>query len=95
MKYHISKGPADPFRGDWYTRESSFASKTEAVVSALALTHSNFKELNAGWEQYGYEWSVFEETEDGIKKIWEGYKAIAVMQGKNKSNPEVEDGWMP
>jgi hypothetical protein len=28
------------------------------------------------WEQFGYEWSVFEKEGDIEKKIWEGYKYI-------------------
>ncbi len=93
MSYHIRKGPADPFRGDWYIQENSFPSSSEAITSALALTHQNYIELGNGWEQYGYEWSVFEETPDGNKKIWEGYKAISVMKGKNLTVPEEGDGW--
>lgn len=94
MKFHVRKGPADPFRGDWYTQENSFPTSEEAVATALILTHQNYIELGNGWEQYGYEWSVFEETSGGDKKIWEGYKAIAVMKSKNMTVPEKEDGWL-
>ena len=94
MQYHVKKGPADPFRGDWYVQENSFPSSEEAVASALRLTYQNYSELGNSWEQYGYEWSVFEESPNAEKKIWEGYKAIAVMKKKNMSQPSSEFGWM-
>jgi hypothetical protein len=94
MAYHVKKGPADPFRGDWYIQESSFPSSEEAVASALRLTYQNFAELGNSWDQYGYEWSVFEESLNAEKKIWEGYKAISIMREKNKVQPESEFGWM-
>ena len=94
MAYHISKGPADPFRGDWYIQEDSFDSLTGAIAAALKLTYQNYLELGDGWEQYGYEWSVFEEAAHGNKKIWEGYKAISLMKGKNRVRPEEGDGWV-
>ena len=94
MTYHVKKGPADPFRGDWYIQDDSFSSSAEAVASALTLTHQNYTELGNSWEQYGYEWSVFEESSNGERKIWEGYKAIAVMKEKNMTEPSPEFGWL-
>ena len=92
MPFHLKKGAADPFRGDWYIPESTFRTVSEAIDLALRLTQQNYLELGHSWEQFGYEWSVFEETSSGETKIWEGYKAIAVMREKGKAIPDVEDG---
>src|SRR6478735_5436979 len=72
----VKKGPADPFRGDWYIDEKSFASAREAIEEAAALTLANYNEYLLSWEQFGYEWSVFEKEGDLEKKIWEGYKYL-------------------
>ena len=64
------------FRGDWYYTVEEVKSEIEAISKAAALTRASYFELDLGWEQYGYEWSVFE-MENGIeKKIWEGFKYI-------------------
>ena len=94
MPFHVKKGAADPFRGDWYIQESTFITSTEATYSALKLTHQNYSDLGDSWEQFGYEWSVFEVTAEGEKKIWEGYKAISVMKGRKITIPKQEDGWI-
>jgi hypothetical protein len=36
--YVLKKGPADPFRGDWYIDEKSFTSADKAIAQAAALT---------------------------------------------------------
>ncbi len=74
--YLLKKGPADPFRGDWYTNEISFASSDEAISQAAALTMADHNDYLMSWEEFGYEWSVFEKEGDAEKKIWEGYKYI-------------------
>lgn len=92
MSFHVKKGATDPFRGDWYTPESIHETSEEAIAEALKLTQQNLDELGTSWDQYGYEWSVFEETSSGETKIWEGHKVIAVMREKGKAIPYVEDG---
>src|SRR5690349_17010271 len=94
MMYHVKKGPADPFRGDWYIKENSFPSSTEAIASALLLTHQNYIEFGKDWDQYGYEWSVFEQTPNEDKKIWEGYRAISMMKKMNVTEPTALFGWL-
>jgi hypothetical protein len=74
--YVLKKGPADPFRGDWYIDEKSFTSADKAIAQAAALTLAEYSEYLMSWEQFGYEWSVFEKEGDIEKKIWEGYKYI-------------------
>lgn len=74
--YLVKKGPADPFRGDWYTPEAEFNELQIAMESAAALTIKSYHELNYSWEEFGYEWSVFEKDGDLETKIWEGYKYI-------------------
>lgn len=74
--YLVKKGAADPFRGDWYILDEEFNSAEEAISTAAEKTLAQYKEYNHDWEQYGYEWSVFEKSENVEKKIWEGYKYI-------------------
>lgn len=74
--YLVKKGPADPFRGDWYTEESSFLVKDEAIAEAARLTLADHSSFLDSWEQFGYEWSVFERAGGKEVKIWEGYKFI-------------------
>jgi len=81
-QYLVKKGLADPFRGDWYIQEADFKDKEKAVESAALLTLTNVKELTKHWEEFGYEWSVFEKEGSHETKIWEGYKYI---QGINNS----------
>ena len=81
--YLLKKGPADPFRGDWYTDEIRFASAEEAIAQAAALTLAEYNAYLTSWEQFGYEWSVFEKVGDTERKIWEGYKYI--ISSANKS----------
>jgi hypothetical protein len=85
MPFCVKKGAADPFRGDWYISEQVFNNQSDAVAMALKLTQENFNQLQLRWDQYGYEWSVFEQTENDERKIWEGYKAIQVMQQLGQS----------
>ena len=94
MSFHIKKGSADPFRGDWYIYEKSFSEKMDAVNLALELTVKNLVHWGNSWEEYGWEWSVFEESSNGDKKIWEGFKAISTMKSMNKNIPDVADGWL-
>lgn len=79
--YLVKRGPADPFRGNWYTEAMEFESLEEAIRTAAAKTLENFTELQNSWDEFGYEWSVFEK-ETG-KKIWEGYKFIVTGRGKD------------
>jgi hypothetical protein len=95
MSFHVKKGPADPFRGEWYMPESVHETAIEAIDRALILTQQNVNELLASWDQYGYEWSVFEETPSGEKKIWEGFKAVSVAREKHKPALVTADGFMP
>lgn len=81
--YLVKKGPADPFRGDWYIDEKTFDSAGDAISHAAELTLAEYNAYLLSWEQFGYEWSVFEKEEDVEKKIWEGYKYIRTA--KNKS----------
>jgi len=79
--YIVKKGPADPFRGNWYTDEQSFATLDEAIVKAAELTLANYEKFKNIWEEFGSEWSVFERENKIEKKIWEGFKYI------NQSKP--------
>lgn len=82
-KYTIKKSPADPFRGDWYIHEADFSKIEQAIVKAAELTLKNYEELQNSWDEFGYEWSVFEEKDNIEKKLWEGYKYIQfVREGK-------------
>jgi hypothetical protein len=92
--FHIKKGAADPFRGDWYIVESTHQTSAEAIGLALKLTQQNLDELGASWDQYGYEWSVFEQTTSVEKKIWEGFKAVSVAREKHKPALVMNDGFM-
>jgi hypothetical protein len=94
MPFHVKKGAADPFRGNWYLPGSIFNTSSEAITLALNLTNENYVEFGRSWDEFGYEWSVFEESPSGEKKIWEGYKAIAEMRKKQLSLPQQEDGWV-
>jgi hypothetical protein len=94
MPFHVKKGAADPFRGDWYIAESVHETSAEAIANALKLTQQNLNELWASWDQYGYEWSVFEETASGEKKIWEGFKAVSIAREKHKPALAMSDGFM-
>ena len=61
-----------------------------AGMSRSALTLANYREWELSWEEYGYEWSVFEKDpsaslgkklgtsaqDESEKKIWEGFKYI-------------------
>lgn len=77
--YLVKKGPADPFRGDWYLSEMTFDREELACAKAAELTLQNFQELKTSWEAYGYEWSVFEEHGEAEQKIWEGYRYIQLI----------------
>jgi hypothetical protein len=92
--YLLKKGAADPFRGDWYIYEESFASAEEAITQAAALTLAQYNTYLLSWEQYGYEWSVFEKEGDSEKKIWEGYKYIMGSLALDKS-PDITLGNIP
>lgn len=75
----LKKGPADPFRGDWYLEEGRFKDKEEAIRLAAAKTFEEYQNLKTSWEAYGYEWSVFRKADGAEMKIWEGYKFIQEM----------------
>lgn len=94
MPFHVKKGAADPFRGDWYIEEKTFETSEAAIGLALKLTYQNHLELGHSWEQYGYEWSVFEVTSTGETKIWEGFKAIKEMEENGRNVLEVVDGYI-
>jgi hypothetical protein len=91
MSYTVSKGPADPFRGDWYIPEEVFPTLDEAVALALALTEANQRELGTLWVELGYEWSVFSAEED---HVWEGYKAVQLMVESGRDHLRAEDGFL-
>jgi hypothetical protein len=92
--YSVKRGPADPFRGDWYDSEVLFQNLKDAVESAFVQTLNSFNELGNSWEQYGYEWSVFSNNLEGSDKIWEGYKCIAEYKNGSKENPVLKDGFL-
>ena len=69
MTFHVKKGAADPFRSEWYIQEA-YMTSAEAITLALKLTQQNLNELGTNWEQYGYEWLVFETIASTEKKIW-------------------------
>ena len=85
-RYFIKKGPADPFRGDWYVHEAEFSTQHEAIAAAASLTLKSLYELKNGWEEFGYEWSVFEHSENLEIKIWEGYKYIQQVNARGDVN---------
>lgn len=84
-KYLVKKGPADPFRGDWYILEKEFTDHHQAIAFAAKLTLQNSEELKNSWEQFGYEYSVFELVGGIEKKIWEGYKYIISLRLGDKN----------
>jgi hypothetical protein len=84
--YLVKKGPADPFRGDWYIHEAEFIELEKAIQSAATLTFTNYLELKNSWGEFGYEWSVFEKNEPYEKKIWEGYKYIQEIKDAKVSD---------
>jgi hypothetical protein len=92
MLFYVKKGMADPFRGNWYVHENSFDTESEAIISALELTNEDFIKWGSGWDEYGWEWSVFRVTDSSEEKIWEGFKAISTMRASGKASPEVVDG---
>ena len=87
--YPVKKGPADPFRGDWYLEEKTFDNPEEAISIAASLTMENFTEFGKDWDEFGYEWSVFEKTETGETKVWEGFKYISLLR---KGNTDLNSG---
>ena len=89
-KYIVKKGPADPFRGSWYSDEKDFTKKEDAVEYVAKLTLENHIALPYSWDQYGYEWSVFESE----IKIWEGFKFIQHMLRDPKNMADVKDGYL-
>ena len=36
------------------------------------------------WDEFGYEWSVFEKVGDTEKILWEGFKYISFVRKGNK-----------
>jgi hypothetical protein len=91
MSYTVSKGPADPFRGDWYIPEGEFQTLEEAVAQALQLTDANHREYGTLWVELGYEWSVFDADE---MHIWEGYRAVQLMVESGRDALRAEDGFL-
>ena len=81
----VKKGPADPFRGDWYIEEKAFNDFNEAIAYAAKLTINNFNEFKKDWDEFGYEWSVFEKKESTETKLWEGYKYISLVRKGEKN----------
>jgi hypothetical protein len=92
VAYIVKKGPADMFRGDWYINDESMETKEAAIAKAAALTLASFRDLEKDWEQYGYEWSVFERENGVDKKIWEGFKYIQVSKPGPEGTPELSLG---
>ena len=89
-RYLLKKGPADPFRGDWYIQEAEFTSQQEVIEKAASLTLKSQHELKNNWEELGYEWSVFENEDNSETKIWEGYKYIQeIDRGGNANNLDL------
>jgi hypothetical protein len=82
--YLVKKGPADPFRGDWYTDDRCFASANQAIAHAAALTLADYNDYLTSCE-----WSVFEKEGDTEMKIWEGYKYI---KSSEHQSPDIKLG---
>jgi hypothetical protein len=95
VPFQVKKGAADPFRGDWYIPEQTFETEAEAIALAMQRTQEEYNQLQTSWEQYGCEWSVFEQAPTGETKIWEGFKAIKVMEGRGGSALVDTDGMIP
>jgi hypothetical protein len=74
--YTIKRGLADMFRGDWYDQEEAMETRDEAIAKAATQTLEEYFGMPNDWEQYGYEWSVFEKENGVEKKIWSGWKYI-------------------
>jgi hypothetical protein len=87
--YSVKKGPADPFRGDWYLDEKTLNDRNEAISLAASLTMENFTEFGKDWDEFGYERSVFEKAETGEIKVWEGFKYISSVR---KGNMDTDSG---
>lgn len=91
--YVIKKGPADMFRGDWYIEDELMETREAAIAKAAAQTLAAYRDMGSSWEQYSYEWSVFERAEGHEdKKIWEGLKYIQVSNPGPEGTPELEFG---
>jgi hypothetical protein len=90
--YILKKGAADPFRGDWYLEEESFERREDAVAKAASLTLSNYREWKMSWEEFGYEWSVFERTSSSEVKVWEGFKYIRSASPNEDELPDFKFG---
>jgi hypothetical protein len=90
VSYLVKKGPADPFRGNWYVPEAEFSTQLEAIAKAASLALKSQRNLKNSWEEFGYEWSVFETDGNSETKIWEGYKYIKEIEaGGDVSNLDL------
>ena len=80
------------FKGDWYDQPEIMKTKEEAIAKAAGLTLANYREWKLSWEEYGYEWSVFEKEDESEKKIWEGFKYIYQRHPKKSEVPDINLG---
>lgn len=94
LRFLLKKGPADPFRGDWYEAEAEFPSAEKAIEVAMARTMENYRSMQQNWVEYGYEWSVFERTGEVETKIWEGFKFIQIVENEGDKPPHADWGIM-
>ena len=92
ITFAVKMGPADMFRGDWYREVEEFETAEEAIRSAATRTLENFNTFLLNWEEFGYEWSVFEKENAAEKKIWEGFKYIMASKPDAGETPDFEFG---
>jgi len=80
------------FRGDWYDQDEVMATREDAIAKAATLTLEEYFGMPNDWEQYGYEWSVFEKENNVEKKIWEGFKYINSSKPRLGQTPDINLG---
>jgi hypothetical protein len=90
--YIVMRGPADVFRGDWYDQRVEFMDLEEAIQNAFDKTLSNYLRFLQSWEEFGYEWSVFEIDVNNSTKIWEGFKCIRLNLDKKRVDFDIDEG---
>lgn len=80
------------FRGDWFDQDEEAASREEAIAKAASQTLEEYFRMENDWEQYGYEWSVFEKENEVEKIIWSGWKYIYHKRPSNGEAPDINLG---
>ena len=71
-----------------------FSSLSEAIQSASELSLNDFDYWKEHWDEFGYEWSVFELENQKETKIWEGYKFIQGWRANGKASINVDWGML-